>query len=119
MPVHHSLPGASRVIYINFLGATITGTAWNALSGVTSYRALAYSQDADTTTFTAAEQASMSGIWNRVAEDFAPFNVDVTTERPATFTSTVGTILVTKSKDAANMLQMSTCHSVRLGVSHI
>jgi hypothetical protein len=101
VPIHHSLPGAAHTIYINFLGATITGTAWNTGSGASSsYQAVAYSLDADKTTFTAAEQASMSRIWNRVAEDYAPFNVDVTTERPATFTPTTGTILVTNSKDA-------------------
>ena len=100
VPIHHSLPGATRTIYINFVGATITGTAWNAASGVSSYQAVAYSLDADKTTFTAAEQASMSRIWSRVAEDFAPFSVDVTTERPATFTATTGTILVTNTKDA-------------------
>jgi hypothetical protein len=42
----------------------------------------AYSIDADTTTFSTTEVASIEEIWKRVAEDYAPFNVDVTTIDP-------------------------------------
>ena len=36
--------------------------------------------DADNTTFSDAELTRIQAIWQRVAEDFAPFNVDVTTD---------------------------------------
>jgi hypothetical protein len=32
------------------------------------------------------EQEEIGLIWGRVAEDYAPFNVDVTTEKPDVFT---------------------------------
>ena len=38
-------------------------------------------------TFSDAEQVAIKRIWQRVAEDYAPFDIDVTTERPATFTT--------------------------------
>ncbi len=78
----HSKPGASRVIYLDVNGHTITGTAWNQSFNQTTINAAAYSLDADPTTFTTAEQDAIQSIWQRVAEDFAPFDVDVTTEDP-------------------------------------
>ena len=103
VPIHHSLPGATRVIYLNFLGRTITGTQWNVAPGrLPSYSAKAYNKDG-VAGLSASEQTEISRIWSRMAEDFAPFQVDVTTERPATFTSTVGEVLFTESVDALGM----------------
>jgi len=96
VPIHHSLPGATRVIYLNFLGMNIADTAWNA--DVTLYKAKPYNKDG-VAGLSAAEKNDISLIWRRVAEDFSPFRVDVTTERPATFTSKTGTILITESFD--------------------
>ena len=45
-----------------------------------------YDLDGDYTTFSDEEQTRIQRIWARVAEDYAPFDVDVTTEQPATFT---------------------------------
>lgn len=42
----------------------------------------AWSQDGDRSTFSDSERAGVQRIWERVAEDFAPFNVNVTTEDP-------------------------------------
>ncbi|MEN9593552.1 MAG: hypothetical protein RLY23_35 [Actinomycetota bacterium] len=77
----HSLPGATRSIYLDFNGHTLSGTAWNASTGGDCY-ADPYSSDADGTTFTSAERSNIQSVWRRVAEDYAPFNVDVTTEEP-------------------------------------
>lgn len=96
-PAYNSKPGATNVIYLDFNGATITGTAWN--SSVTSYDALPYNLDGDATTFSDTEQTAIRRIWERVAEDFAPFDVNVTTVEPTTFTRTTGTILITRSQD--------------------
>lgn len=81
----HSRPGSNRVIYLDFTGeANITGTAWNAYSGMSSFTALPFSLDGDTTTFSPAEHAYIQQVWQWVAEDYAPFDVDVTTEDPGT-----------------------------------
>lgn len=77
----HSLPGATRLIYLDFNGHTLSGTSWNASTGGDCY-ADPYSSDADGTTFTSGELANIQSVWRRVSEDYAPFNVDVTTEEP-------------------------------------
>ena len=99
VPIHHSLPGATNIIYINVLGATITATQWNRDFGTTTYVAKPLNFDG-VAGLSAAEQTAISRIWARVAEDYIPWRVDVTTERPATFTATTGTILITEDVDA-------------------
>jgi PKD repeat protein len=79
----HSMPGASRVIYLDFDGHTTSGTSWN--SSFNSGNAIVsqpFDLDGSPTTFNDAERAVILGIWKRVAEDYAPFAIDVTTEDP-------------------------------------
>ncbi len=76
----HSRPTAKRTIYLDFTGATLTDTAWNGGGG--SIAALPFDTDGDTNTFSDAEKQTIQNIYQRVAEDFAPFDVDVTTEEP-------------------------------------
>lgn len=76
----HSRPGANRTIYLNFRGATLTGTRWN--RNGTTIVAKPFDLDGVPNTFNTAELQRIQGIWQRVAEDFAPFDVDVTTEEP-------------------------------------
>jgi chitodextrinase len=78
----HSRPGAARVLYLDFTGHTIIGTAWNEDFERETIVIPAFSIDADGTKFSAAEQTVIQQVWRRVAEDFAPFDVDVTTEEP-------------------------------------
>jgi len=80
----HSNPGASRVIYMDFDGhVTAAGNMWNgpANSGnpITS---LAWSIDANRAAFSTQELNKIIELWRHVAEDFAPFDVDVTTQDP-------------------------------------
>ncbi|HEX5221235.1 MAG TPA: M12 family metallo-peptidase [Verrucomicrobiae bacterium] len=96
--VFHSRPGAPNVLYLNFTGETVTGTAWN--SSKTSIPAVAFSTDADFSTFSDSEQQAIKRVWQRVAEDYALFDIDVTTERPATFTSQTAHALITRNTDA-------------------
>ena len=96
----HSRPGAPNVVYLDFSGAQITGTAWNDLLSRDPIPALAFSTDSDYTTFSAAEQAVIKRVWQRVAEDFAPFNVNVTTEPPATWNNRTAHVLITRNRDA-------------------
>ncbi|GAA3079914.1 hypothetical protein JOF29_004875 [Kribbella aluminosa] len=78
----HSKPGSNRVIYLDFTGHTITGTAWNASKGVDPVNVSAYDTDGDPSSFSTAEQDVVHEVWARVAEDYAPFDVDVTTQEP-------------------------------------
>lgn len=88
----HSRPGASRVVYLDMDGAVVSNTAWN--SGTLTMRP--YSIDGDFGTFTQAELDAIAETWKRIAEDFAPYDIDVTTEQPAAFGANVGHILVTR-----------------------
>jgi hypothetical protein len=99
-PIRHSRPGATRVLYLDFNGETITGTDWNISRGVATYEALPYNNEGDAATFSDAEQAEIIAIWARVAEDFSAFDVNVTTEEPAEFTRTTGRALITRNTDA-------------------
>ncbi|MBH9553275.1 PKD domain-containing protein [Inhella gelatinilytica] len=76
----HSRPGAQRTIYLNFKGATLVGTAWN--GSASSITALPYDLDGLPYSFNSTELQRIQGIWQRVAEDYAPFDVNVTTEAP-------------------------------------
>jgi len=96
----HSRPGAPNVLYINFAGENVSGTQWNTEVGRTLIPAVAFSTDSDLTTFSDAEQVAIKRIWQRMAEDYAPFNIDVTTERPSSFTTRTAMALITRNTDA-------------------
>jgi len=79
----HSRPGASRVIFLDFDGETLTSTAWNSYFTLASpYFVTGYDTDGSPSTFSDAERGIVQDVWQRVAEDYAPFDVDVTTEDP-------------------------------------
>jgi len=109
-PIRHSRPGSVNVLYLDFNGHTITDTAWNADSGVATYVAMPYDTDGDPATFNAAEQAVIIEVWERVAEDYAPFDIDVTTEEPAVFTSTTGRAVITRNTDANKVAMPGSSH---------
>jgi hypothetical protein len=77
----HSNPGASKVIYLDFDGHVTTGTSWNVQYG-DPITTPAFSFEGDSS-FSDNELSRIQYIWQRVAEDYLPFNVDVTTEEPA------------------------------------
>jgi len=79
----HSLPGVNRVIYLDFDGHTTSNTSWNSsyVGGATIVSG-AFDLDGDPSTFNADERGIIQRIWQRVAEDYAPYAVDVTTEDP-------------------------------------
>ena len=76
----HSKPGAIKVVYLDFDGPAITSTAWNTSTGVATLNAKAYDTDGNIGAFSSTELGQIAEIWHRIAEDYAPFNVDVTTE---------------------------------------
>jgi hypothetical protein len=79
----HSRPSATKKIYLDFDGHTTTGTSWNNTSRP-SFVTPPYDigDGSGTASFSNAELERIQYIWQRVAEDFAPFDVDVTTEDP-------------------------------------
>jgi hypothetical protein len=78
IPVLNSLPGASISLFLDFNGHF--QSSWGAYSNATTP---VYDVDGDFTTFSSLELANMQMIWEIVAEDFATFNINVTTVEPA------------------------------------
>ncbi|QDU18158.1 Ig-like domain-containing protein [Urbifossiella limnaea] len=76
----HSNPTANHTVFLDFDGHTtgdVTGTNWDNLTSP------AYDPANNGAAFSDAEKQTMQKIWARVSEDFAPFNINVTTEQPA------------------------------------
>jgi len=96
----HSKPGAGNVVYVNLVGFNFSGTAWNAYTGVSNYQAKPYDTDGNSSSFSTSELMAIGEIWHRIAEDLAPFDIDVTTEAPSVFGPNVGHILITSGTDA-------------------
>jgi sugar lactone lactonase YvrE len=77
IPLLHSNPGAPATIYLDFDGHF--EPVWRTFTNVTIP---AYDRDGDPTTFSDSELALIRQAWAKTAEDFAPFNINVTTEQP-------------------------------------
>jgi hypothetical protein len=76
-----SLPNALYTVYLDFDGHTTTGTSWNSYWSTPSFYSPAYSLDTSEA-FNANELLRIQQIWQRVAEYFSPFNINVTTKDP-------------------------------------
>ncbi len=68
-----SRPGSRRVIFLNFAGETVTGTPWNSV----------YNNGNPIVAAPFANPAHIPGIWASIAEDYAVYDVNVTTDRSA------------------------------------
>ncbi len=83
VPAYSSLPGANHTIYLDFDGHVTSGTTWNTgYYGEDPINSPAWSLDSDRANFSDTELATIQRIWLRVAEDYSPFNVNVTTVEP-------------------------------------
>lgn len=73
----HSRPGATKVVYLDFDGHDASATSWpdDAVGRP-------FDLDGDPTSFNTTERDRIQYIWQRVAEDFALYDLDVTTEDP-------------------------------------
>jgi hypothetical protein len=71
----HSNPTANQRIFLDFDGYTLASSEWE--NGGALQLGAFYGSP-----FSAAAQQAIQDIWRRVAEDFAPFNIDITTEEP-------------------------------------
>ncbi len=80
IPNLNSLPGAPVSVYLDFDGHAETDPSWN---NGTTINTPVFDIDADRTTFSDEELRRIEELWYRVSEDFAPFNINVTTVTPA------------------------------------
>ncbi len=78
----HSRPSATKTIYLDFDGFTARGTPWNQSRGRDPIVSPPWDVDGDGAAFSNAELRRIQGVWQRVATDFAAFDVNVTTEDP-------------------------------------
>lgn len=109
----HSKPGASRTVYLDLDGAVVTGTRWNDNQGVATFYMRPYDTDGNELSFSQSELNDIAETWKRVSEDFAPYDIDVTTEAPPSFGFNVGHILVTRKADEnGNEIYSCSCGGV-------
>lgn len=81
IPALNSYAGAPVSIYLDFNGHTSSS------GGVTPV----YDADGDATTFSDQELQFINNLWRVTAEDFAPFNINVTTIEPSVLAAGVPT----------------------------
>lgn len=108
----HSKLGASKVVHLDMDGHVVSGTRWNYGREDPLYMR-PYDTDGDESSFSTSELQVIAEVWKRIAEDYAPFDIDVTTEPPASYGPNVGHILVTrKSDENGNVIYTCTCGGV-------
>ncbi len=84
-PSLHSRPGAAATLFLDFDG--YFQAAWTNFTNIVTP---VFDRDGLPNLFGASELAAITEIWQRVAEDFIPFNIDVTTVNPDDFSNGVG-----------------------------
>ena len=77
-----SKPDSHFTIFIDFDGHITSGTIWNTAYGLDPIIAPPFDVDGDNTSFNQNELERIYFAWREVAEDFAPFDVNVTTRDP-------------------------------------
>lgn len=116
----HSNPGADLTILLDVDGADVSGTRWNDVYGLTQAHP-AWDAAGDGPGFSDAELLLVQEVWAIVAEDYAPFDVDVTTEDPGpdalARTSSADTVygtrvLISPSADAWGKTCQSGCGGI-------
>lgn len=95
-PPQQSNPAAPVTFFLDFNGHVVSNPEILAqrADGINQpFYVPAYDTDGDRTSFSAQEEAEISEIWARVAEDFAPFDVNVTTFDPFVFNNQQGLLV--------------------------
>jgi hypothetical protein len=77
-----SRPQADKTIYIDFTGIQLEGSLWNKVAGSDTITVEPWSLDSDPASLTAVERWYIHRVWQAVVEDFAAFDVNVTTAVP-------------------------------------
>jgi hypothetical protein len=76
-PALSSLPGAKASLWLDFTG--LPTMTWGAYANVPTP---AFDLDGNPSSFSAQEVAVITEVWQRVAEIYSPFNINVTTVQP-------------------------------------
>jgi hypothetical protein len=84
LPALSSNPGATATLVLDFNGNSLS--SWG---GKTNVVTPAYDIDGDASTFSDQELLNIQEIWRRVSEDYAPFNINVTTVDPGNLNNQV------------------------------
>ncbi len=90
-PILSSRPQAVAVLYLDFDGETVTEPFWNSGRTIVAQPS-------------SLSSAQITQVWERVKEDYAPFNVDVTTDPSRYSTAPVGRrmrCIITPTDDAS------------------
>ena len=87
IPLLHSLPDAPAKVFLDFDGNF--EPSWGGNVNVVTP---AYDIDGDPETFGEEERQRIIEVWQRVSEDFSPFNIDVTTEDPSASATTLNQV---------------------------
>ena len=77
----NSRPGSTKTIFLDFDGYTVSGTAWNDQTGIFSRTVAPYDYDGFPGRST-TDELYIRAIWQAVADDYAAFDVNVTTQQP-------------------------------------
>ena len=91
IPQLRSKPGAANRVHLDFDGYTIQNTAWNENNPII----VAAPYRNGTLPFSFDIRDEIFEIWCGIAEDFMPFDLDVTTIDPGIINATTGKILFT------------------------
>ncbi len=67
VPLFNSYPSAVAVVFLDFDGHSVTGTSWNAAGPIQCAGA-------------GLNTEQITEVYNRVAEDYRPFNINITTD---------------------------------------
>ena len=75
-----SRAGSEKVLYINYWGGSLSNTYWNAnYTNNAPINFTPYDVDGNTGNFSSNERYLMWLAWREAAEDFAPFDINITT----------------------------------------
>lgn len=94
VPSFSSLPGAADTLHIDFDGHS-GNDAWG------TYTAAAYDLNGSVAEFTPAERLAMRNTWATIAEDYSPFQLNVTTVAPPSLADGVAFKMVVTSSPSS------------------
>jgi hypothetical protein len=89
LPSLSSNPSATKKLYLDFNGHV--QSSWGSFSNVITPP---FDQNGSPSSLSTGEVAAIREIWTRVAEDYAPFNIDVTTIDPGLSASGVARVAI-------------------------
>ncbi len=109
VPTFNSLPGATDTLYLDFDGYSEASGSWG------SFTIAPYDLNGNANEWTPLERLVVYTVWQGVAEDYAPFNLNVSTNYAGPFTDTVGFRQVIGNSNASEFGYPTTT----LGVSYL